>query len=285
VVRRGQPVRLDWRWRSIIVLLVPLFRVARWRIDVQGLEHVPREGGAVIAFNHHSYTDFIMLAWGPVLTLRRPVRFLAKREVSDSRWIGWVPRWVSAIPVDRSSSSARAHALAAAEDALRDGDLVTIAPEQTISPSFELLPFRQGAARLALAADVPIVPCVGWGSQRFLTKGPSPRRAIGLPVSVRFLPPLRPAPGEDAAALTARLRTAMTDALDAVQRAYPGGTPAGAVWLPARLGGGAPPHAVVLAAHEARTRSWGAGRGPDGDEAVTGDASGDVPDGTSGDVA
>ncbi len=256
------PRRIDWRWRAIIVLVVPLFRLARWRIDVQGLEHVPRTGPALIAFNHHSYTDFIMLAWGPVLRLGRPVRFLAKREVCDSRWIGWVPRWVSAICVDRASSGARAGALAAAVEALRSGDLVSIAPEQTISESFDLLPFRHGVARLALATGAPIVPCVGWGSHRFMTKTDrGRRRVLGLPVTVRFLPPLTPLAGEDAGALTARLRAAIESGLAEVQRAYPDGLPAGAPWVPARLGGGARPHVDVLSEHEARVRAWGEGRG------------------------
>jgi 1-acyl-sn-glycerol-3-phosphate acyltransferase len=257
--------RIDWRWRLIIVILVPLFRLARWRIDVQGLEHVPRTGPALIAFNHHSYTDFIMLAWGPVLRLHRPVRFLAKREVCDSRWIGWVPRWVGAICVDRGSMTARAGALSAAEEALRCGDLVSIAPEQTISDSYDLLPFRSGVARLAIETAAPIVPCVGWGSHRFLTRTGRGRRVLGLPVTARFLPPMTPRPGEDAAALTERLRVAIAEALSEVQRAYPDGLPAGAPWVPARLGGGARPHAEVLAEHEARVRAWGERRGGERD--------------------
>ena len=266
------PRRIDWRWRIIIVILVPLFRLARWRIDVQGLEHVPRTGPALIAFNHHSYTDFIMLAWGPVLRVGRPVRFLAKREVCDSRWIGWVPRWVAAICVDRGSTTARAGALSAAEDALRAGDLVSIAPEQTISESYDLLPFRSGVARLAMVTGAPIVPCVGWGSHRFLTKTGRGRRVVGLPVTARFLPPVTPAPGEDAAALTDRLRTTMEEALADVQRSYPDGLPAGAPWVPARLGGGARPHVDVLAEHEARVRTWGEGRGEGGSEGRGGTA-------------
>jgi len=267
------PRRIDWRWRIIIAILVPLFRLARWRIDVQGLEHVPRSGPGLVAFNHHSYTDFIMLAWGPVLRLRRPVRFLAKREVCDSRWIGWVTRWIAAICVDRGSTTARAGALSAAVDALRAGDLVSIAPEQTISESFDLLPFRSGVARLAIETGAPIVPCVGWGSHRFLTKTGRGRRMLGLPVTARFLPPLTPRPGEDAAALTTRLRDAMAAALAEVQGTYPDGLPAGAPWVPARLGGGARPHADVLAEHEARVRAWAEGR------------DGTAPDGTAPDGA
>jgi 1-acyl-sn-glycerol-3-phosphate acyltransferase len=251
------PRTLDWRWRVIRAVAVPIFRSMRWRIDVRDVHHVPASGGAVLAFNHHSYADAIMLAWGVVLHAHRPLRFLAKREVCDSPWLGWLTRWVAAIPVDRASSSARASALGEAEVALRAGDLVTIAPEQTISDSLDLLPFRQGAARLAIVTGVPVIPCVGWGSQRFVGPGRSLGQVFGLPVVVRFGAPLWPEVGEDATSLTRRLHDRMATMLDEEQRGYVDGTPAGAPWVPARLGGGALPHAEVLAQHRARVREWG----------------------------
>jgi 1-acyl-sn-glycerol-3-phosphate acyltransferase len=267
VKRAGEPLAFDWRWRVLMALIAPWFVLARWRIDVRGLDQLPREGGAVIAFNHHGYADAVMLAWGVVLKGGRPLRFLAKREACEGRWIGWVTRWISAIPVDRASSGARANALSAAEVALVDGDLVAVAPEQTISDSLELLPFRLGAARLAIAAGVPIVPCVGWGSHRFV--GPARRldRVLRLPVTVHFDAPLWPSPGEDALQLTRRLEERMASVLEEVQRTYPDGLPAGADWVPARLGGSARPHDAVLAEHARRVRDWGerlpdAGRGP-----------------------
>jgi 1-acyl-sn-glycerol-3-phosphate acyltransferase len=262
VKQAGVPLRLDWRWRLLQGLIVPWFVLARWRIRVEGIEHVPAEGGAVIAFNHHSYADAVMLAWAVVLKAHRPIRFMAKREACEGRWIGWVTRWVSVIPVDRGSPGARAQALSGAREAVADGDLVAIAPEQTISDSLDLLPFRHGPARVAIATGRPIVPCIGWGSQRFV--GPDSRLAklFGLPVTVRFAPPIRPEPGEDAATLTARLRRTIEAHLAEVQQQYPDGLPAGAPWVPARLGGGAPPHSVVLRAHQRRLEDWD--RGEDG---------------------
>jgi 1-acyl-sn-glycerol-3-phosphate acyltransferase len=259
VKQAGVPLRLDWRWKVLRSLIVPWFVLARWRITVEGVENVPQYGGAVIAFNHHSYADAVMLAWGVVLRARRPIRFMAKREACEGRWIGWVTRWVSVIPVDRGSPGARARALEGAQEAVADGDLVAIAPEQTISDSLDLLPFRQGPARIALATGAPIVPCIGWGSQRFV--GPDRRLAkvLGLPVTVRFAAPVVPQPGEDAAALTARLREVMLRELEDVQCTYPDGLPAGAHWVPARLGGGAPAHDVVLREHQRRLRDWNGG--------------------------
>jgi 1-acyl-sn-glycerol-3-phosphate acyltransferase len=257
------PARLTWRWRLIAALVVVIFKLQRWRIRVEGLEHVPRHGGAVLAFNHHSYTDFVLLAWAPVLRLRRPVRFLAKREVWASRWTGWLVRCGEAVPVDRGSATARAGAFDAAAAALRAGDLVAVAPEQTISRSFELLPFRTGAVRMAQQGGVPIVPVIGWGSQRAATKGRRPRLVARLPVTVRFGPPVRVEPDEDPVAATRTLQDRMESLLDEVQRGYEDGTPAGAWWVPARLSVGAPPHDEVLQAHLDRTRRWGApDRGP-----------------------
>jgi hypothetical protein len=57
VEQPGVPLRFDWRWNVLKALMVPWFVLARWRIRVEGLEHVPSQGGAVIAFNHHSYAD------------------------------------------------------------------------------------------------------------------------------------------------------------------------------------------------------------------------------------
>jgi 1-acyl-sn-glycerol-3-phosphate acyltransferase len=252
----GAQQRLTWKWRVIARIIIVLVSLVGWRIEVRGLENVPRRGGAVLAFNHHSYVDFVMLGWPVIRELRRPIRFLAKREIWASRRTGWLVRWAEAVPVDRGSAAARAGAFDAAIDALHNGDLVAVAPEQTISPSLELLPFRTGAARMAQGAGVPIVPVIGWGSQRFATKGSQHREIRGLPITVRFGAPIVAGSDEDPAAVTGRLQDRMTAMLHQEQERYPGGAPAGVPWVPHRLGGGAPDHAEILAAHEARTSRW-----------------------------
>jgi 1-acyl-sn-glycerol-3-phosphate acyltransferase len=251
-----EPLRLTPKWRVIARIVIIVVRLLRWRVRVEGLEHVASQSGAVLAFNHHSYFDFVMTAWAPVRELRRPVRFLAKREIWASPRVGWVVRWGEAVPVDRSSGAARAEAYKAAIDALSAGDLVAVAPEQTISTSFDLLPFRTGAVRMAQAAGVPIVPAIGWGTQRFAAKGVGVKLKTRLPVVVHYGEPLTIAPDEDPVAATARLQETMTKLLDEVQRGYEDGTPAGAWWVPARLGGGAPDHDEVVRAHQERARRW-----------------------------
>ena len=247
---------LSWRWRVIAALVIAVVRLVRWRIDVQGLEHVPRRGGAVLAFNHHSYLDFVMVGWPVVRTLRRRVRFLAKREIWSSRKVGWLVRWAGAIPVDRASAAARSQAFGAAAAALAEGDLVAVAPEQTISRSLELLPLRTGAVRMAQKAGVPVVPVAGWGTHRALTKGAPKRLPRKLPVTVRFGPPIEVAADADPLALTAELSTRLEGLLHQVQDSYPDGAPPGARWVPARLGGAAPAHEEVLRDHQRREQAW-----------------------------
>ena len=255
-----EPLRLSPFWRFIRTVARVIVRgIMRWDVRVTGLEHVPREGGAVVAFNHHSYFDFVMAAYDIVLRLGRPLRFLAKREVWRSPWTGWIVRMGDAVPVDRGSAASRHGAFAAAVSALEAGDLVAIAPEQTISRSFDLLPFRTGAVRMAQLAGVPIVPAAGFGTQRFAAKGQGIHFARRIPVLVRYGEPFHVGPDEDPVAATARLQERFEALLAQVVEEYPDRpTPGDDWWYPARLGGGAPTHEEILADHHRRAeRDWG----------------------------
>lgn len=246
-------------WRGIRWLARTLFaRLLAWDVRVEGLDRVPADGGAVLAFNHHGYVDVVFVAWGPVVLQRRPVRFLAKAELFRHWASRWLVRGVGAVPVERRATGgpSRAHAYHAAVDALRDGELVAVAPEQTISDSFELLPFKLGAARMAIEAGVPIVPAIGWGSHRAVAKGRRIRPRRGLPVVIRYCTPVVPRPGERPTDLITRLQDRMATELDEVQRGYPEpGAAEDDWWVPARLGGSAPDHAAVVAEHQARFRA------------------------------
>jgi 1-acyl-sn-glycerol-3-phosphate acyltransferase len=267
------PLRMTPFWRFIqrvaeFIVLV-LFR---WRVTVEGLDNVPRGRGAVLVYNHHGYFDFVMVAWNIVRKHRRPPRFLAKRELWDSWKVRWIVNGAKAVPVERGSSTGRHGALDAAVVALRAGDLVAVAPEQTISQSFDLLPLKSGAVRMAQEAGVPIIPVAGWGSHRFSTKGRKPQWAARIPVTVRYGEPITIPPGMDVHAATDHVAATLQALVDEVQRTYPDGTPAGAWWVPARLGGGAPPHREVLRAHRERAaREFAEGRRP-GDEGHNGEA-------------
>jgi 1-acyl-sn-glycerol-3-phosphate acyltransferase len=229
--------RASVAYRTAAALAMAPITLQRWRLDVEGLEHVPRSGGAVMIMNHSSFVDFFTVGRAPFLELDRPVRILAKASLFRSRLVGPAMRAAGHIPVERGAG---ASALRAAVHALERGELVGVLPEQTISPSFELLPFKSGAVRMAQRAGVPVVPAVSWGSHRFWTTGDGPHVTWRLPVTVRYDAPVLPGPDDDADALTVSIRERMVASLDAVQRAYRDGLPAGARWVPARLGGSAP---------------------------------------------
>ena len=251
----------SWVYRAAARVAFAIMGVQRWRVAGEGLEHVPRRGGAVVAANHASYWDFFLAGRAPYLAWGRPARILAKEALFSVPLFGAVMRRAEHIPVHRGSG---AEALASATAALRAGELVLVLPEQTISRSFDLLPFKSGAARMAIEAQVPLVPVVTWGSHRFHTKQRPMRPRWRLPVSVRYGPPLHPGPEDDPVEVTERLRERMAAMLDEVQRGYPDGLPAGAWWVPARFGGGAPPHEQVLAEERERAAVWRRERDPRG---------------------
>lgn len=213
-----------------------LWRVQGLRFTITGTEHLPATGGAVLAINHTGYLDFTFA--GLPFYRQRPrrlIRFMAKQEVFDHSVTGPVMRKLRHIPVDRSSGAA---SFDAAVRALKSGELVGVYPEATISRSFELKEFKSGAARMAIAADVPIIPHIVWGAQRIWTKDhPKKMWRPKVPISIMVGEPIPPTlpPTE----LTALLRSRMQHLLEQVQDAY-GPYPPGEFWVPHRLGGGAP---------------------------------------------
>ena len=212
-----------------------------WRLQgltftVTGVQNLPRSGGAVVAINHTSYFDFTFAGLPAYRQgLGRKVRFMAKQEVFDHRIGGPVMRSLRHIPVDRDNGGPSFDAAVAA---LKAGELVGVYPEATISRSFEIKAFKSGAARMAIAADVPIVPHIIWGAQRIWTKGQPknlwrPKVPIAIAVGEPIIPTL------PATQLTALLHSRMQHLLQEVQDAY-GPHPPGEYWVPHRLGGGAP---------------------------------------------
>ena len=224
------------------------------RITYQGLEHIPDTGGAVIAINHTAYVDFLPAGLAATHRRRR-VRFMLKAEVQQVPMGNFLVKRAGLIPVDRSSGG---DAYPVAVERLRAGELVGVYPEATISRSFELKEFKTGVARMALDAQVPIIPVIVWGVHRMWTKD-HPKR-LGrkkIPVIVRVGAPI--AANGPVAQVMAMLQQTMTDQLHAVQEEYP--HPAGAYWVPRRLGGGAPtPEEAEVLEKAERARREAGGR-------------------------
>ncbi|MCV7382347.1 1-acyl-sn-glycerol-3-phosphate acyltransferase [Mycolicibacter longobardus] len=221
-------------FRALELAAMSAVKITGAAIDYVGLEHIPATGGAVIAINHTGYVDFLPAGLAAYRRGRR-MRFMIKEEMQQVRVVNFLINHTGTIPVDRGAG---AGAYRNAVDALRSGEVVGVYPEATISRSFELKEFKSGAARMALEAQVPIVPLIVWGAHRLWTKDHPRARLIrsGIPITVMAGEPL--APAGDAATLTARLRAQMEPMLARVQQDYP--HPAGEYWVPRRLGGGAP---------------------------------------------
>lgn len=227
----------DLVYPPVLVTAYALFRALDLRIQIEGAQHIPADGGAALASNHASYLDFIFVGLG-ARPAKRLVRFMAKQEVFTHRISGPLMRGMHHIPVDRAAGKA---AYDQAVTALRHGEVVGVFPEATISRSFTVKQCKNGAARMAAEAAVPLIPMAVWGAQRLWTKGrPRTLNTRHVPITILIGEPLRPAPGDDPGLVTADLRERMQALLDHAQRTYPEKPQGKEWWLPAHLNGTAP---------------------------------------------
>src|SRR6202161_2304731 len=205
----------------------PFYRFGEWvvppvvamngtKFNFRGLENIPARGGAVLAQNHNRYLDRLP----PLFAARergRRMYFMIKAEMADVKAVNYVIKHARLIPVDRTHGH---DAFDVAVQRLREGELIGMHPEATISRSFELREFKTGAARMALAAQVPIIPLIVWGAHRIWPKD-HPKKLFRnkVPITVSVGRPLPP--HGDAEQLNATLREAMNALLYRVQQEYP----------------------------------------------------------------
>lgn len=226
----------DLVYPPVVVAIKLFWKYLGLRFDFQGAHHIPLNGGAILSINHVGYLDFALTGTAALPT-GRYVRFMAKKEVFDNKLAGPLMRGMHHICVDRNSGSA---SFVAALRALRTGEVVGIFPEGTISVSFEIKELKSGAVRLAMAAGVPVIPTIVWGSQRIWTK--KVKRNLHrekIPVIVEFGEPLYFDKQSDVEASESLLRETMIAMLHQVQQKYPD-SHQGHRWAPLRLGGSAP---------------------------------------------
>ncbi len=138
-----------------------------WRPHVEGLENIPKTGGAIFAGNHLSVADELFL--GAVVP--RHIAFWAKAEYFRGGGIGgtvtkFVMNGLGAIKVERGGGRAALTAFDGAIPVLKAGDMVAIYPEGTRSPDGRLYRGRTGVARLGVAAGVPIIPVGMLGTEK-----------------------------------------------------------------------------------------------------------------------
>jgi 1-acyl-sn-glycerol-3-phosphate acyltransferase len=165
-------------------LLSPVFFLF-WRVRVEGREHVPAHGPAVLAANHQSFCDSFFLP----LVLRRRVTYVAKAEYFDRWRTAWFFRAAGQIPINRQGGDASERALETARTVLADGGLLAIYPEGTRAPDSRLHRGHTGVARLGVGCDVPVIPVGILGTREIQPPGSRYMRPFRT-VTVRFGPPL-----------------------------------------------------------------------------------------------
>ena len=248
----------DLTYPPIIVTAKAAFKALGLRFRMEGTEHIPRTGPALLAVNHVSYVDFVFGGFAAQPS-KRLVRFMAKKEIFDHRFGGPLMRSLHHIEVDRGEG------LGSYKEALRYlamGEVVGIFPEATISRSFEIKEIKTGATRIAAEAGVPLIPVILWGTQRMLTKDHPKDFSRGKTIAITVGEPLHPE-GTSPVADTAELRRSMSELLDRTIRDYPAEEqPPGCWWLPASYGGSAPTpeEAARLDAEEKRRAKAAAAR-------------------------
>jgi 1-acyl-sn-glycerol-3-phosphate acyltransferase len=226
-------------YRPAVTSIRAFVRSKGWKLIVEGAEHLPSSGAAVVAGNHISELDPVIV--GLALDgLRRRPRFLAKRELFDQPILGPMLRNIKQIPVDRAGDARSA--LPKALCLLDEGETIVVFPEGTISTSLVPAEPRLGAARLALSSGVPLVPFATWGGQRTGDKARPRARRDHVALVTRFGAPVPYERDEDPVAVTVRLWDAVGALVEQVQDTYPQ-TPRGEDdkwWIPHHRGGTAP---------------------------------------------
>lgn len=189
--------------RSTLLLLMRVL----FRIEHKGMENIPPEGPLLFVANHTTYFDPFWIS----VRVYRPVRFMAWDKIFKFWISGAVFRWLGAFPV--SLENPEASAFKSALRILRKGEALMIFPEGGRSRDGTLLPFKEGAAHIALKLKIPVIPVVVrggvrvWGPKMIL---PMPRK-----VRVEYYPPIMPDQFESSVSgLTRQMRASIQAGLD-----------------------------------------------------------------------
>ena len=183
----------------------PAFKLA-FRLETFGQNHVPRKGAAILAANHASFLDPILIG----IRARRPVRFLVAAEFYRDRRLNALLRSLGAIPV--GGNAGMVSSFRHITEVIRSGGLLGIFPEGGITRDGAMKPFRAGTAVLALQTGVPVVPIHMGGTFDALPRAAKWPRFV--PVTLRIGEPIcvaahRHPKAEEIAALTESIRNAV----------------------------------------------------------------------------
>ncbi len=176
-------------------------------VRVEGRERLASAESAVIVANHESFADILVL----LSCLPMQVRFLAKRSVFRVPVLGWSIRAAGFIPVDRGDRRRSAATVEAALARLQGGRSVVIFPEETRTRTGDLLPFKKGAALLALRSGLPLLPVGIAGTRRVLPRESLLPTSGPVAVVIGELIPVTGLEAKDRARLTDTAREAVED--------------------------------------------------------------------------
>ncbi len=204
-------LRAEWVDRGLAydiakVLTLPARRLLV-RLRVEGAEHLPADGPVIVAANHLSFFDSVLL----MFSLPRQVCMLGKAEYSDRRLTRWRFCGAGMVPVRRQRPGDAVHALDEIREVLDEGRVIGIFPEGTRSRDGLLHRGHVGAAHLALSAGVPLVPVGIEGTDRILPSGTRIVRPFRT-ATLRIGPPIDPR-SMGCERSTNRARRAVTDEL------------------------------------------------------------------------
>lgn len=154
--------------RVLAVILRPWVRLL-YKVEVTGMENLPKSGGYVLAANHVTTVDALAVAYMMYFRLHRAPHFLAKEGLFKTPIVGPVLLAVGQIPVFRGQRN-NTDPMEAAYKVLRAGHVIGIFPEGTLTRDPDLWPMRgrTGAIRLAIETGVPIVPVGQWGTEKVM---------------------------------------------------------------------------------------------------------------------
>jgi len=174
------PPRGDWFLRFARGWARSVLAVSGISVAVLHRERLNGRGGVVVAANHESFCDILVL----LATLPFQSRFLAKRSIFRVPFLGWSIAAAGFIPVDRGQRERAGSVLDRAARALASGRSLVIFPEETRSAAGELLPFKKGAALLAARAGASLLPMGLAGTRAILPRGRLRMSAGHVAVSV-----------------------------------------------------------------------------------------------------
>ena len=165
LTRRSDPGRywVGYMFRQIGVLMATVNPL--WQFRISGIKLQDPRRPYLVVSNHESFVDILLISHLPW-----EMKWLSKAELFKIPVLGWLMRLAGDIPVDRSSARSAAEAMVRCKEILKQNVSVIIFPEGTRSETREMLPFKDGAFRLAIDAGVPILPLAVSGAATALRK-------------------------------------------------------------------------------------------------------------------